>query len=214
MLVIVIVTIRVTLPYQREMASFLYSTCFGTRQQYHAIRFEAIIQNTTYEYVHHLLLIAFNGSDDCRQSCDERYDNPSQSTSSHSTLENEPAFCSYEVNYVYTWGPGIADQQLPDDVGFRFGASSGGYTSVIVQIHYNNVNGDEGAVDSSGIRVYYTEDMRPMDMGVIALGDPGVDLAGISVMEGKSFISFECPGSCTEDHFEVHLRASYEPGNV
>ena len=42
-----------------------------TRYQYHVIGFEAIVQNSTSKYVHHLVLTAFNGTDNCGQSCDE-----------------------------------------------------------------------------------------------------------------------------------------------
>jgi len=156
------------------------------------------------------VLLAYNGTDDCGQSCEEWYNNGSRSTTSSNSTDDAsdiPSYCFFDVNYIYTWAPGIADEQLPDNVGFRFGAASGGYTSVAVQTHYNNVDGDEGVIDSSGIRIYYTEDMRPMDMGVLALGDPGVNLEGKPIFEGKSTIAFECPGSCTEDNFEVRAWA-------
>ena len=159
------------------------------------------------------MLLAYNGTDDCGQSCEEWYNNHTWSTSSSNSTDDAPEippYCIYDDNYIYTWAPGIADEQLPDDIGFRFGAASGEYTSVAVQTHYNNVNGDEGVIDSSGIRIYYTDDMRPMDMGVLALGDPSVNLEGISIFEGKSTIAFECPGSCTEDNFEVRSHAFFD----
>ena len=97
------------------------------------------------------------------------------------------------------------NEQLPEDVGFRFGSGSGGYTSVEVQTHYNNPDGNEGIIDSSGVRIYYTEELRPMDMGVLALGDPFVGLSGIPLPDGKSSVMFECPGSCTDENFEVRV---------
>ncbi|CAN0228748.1 unnamed protein product, partial [Hapterophycus canaliculatus] len=72
-----------------------------------------------------------------------------------------------------------------------------------LQTHYNNPNGDVGMRDSSGVRVYYTEDLRPSDMGVIKLGDPRVTLDGTYLPDGKYGLSFNCPSSCTEDNFEA-----------
>ena len=165
-----------------------------------------MVQNSTSEYVHHLILTAFNGSDDRDQLCEEWYDNRSQPRTSYGTTGEDsetPPFYFYDFTYIYIWAPGIADEQLPDDVGCRFGSASGGYRSIHVEVHYFNVDGDEGVIDSSGVRVYYTDEFRPMDMGVLSLGDPGVLLIGEPIPEGKSSIAFECPGSCTEENFEV-----------
>lgn len=82
---------------------------------------------------------------------------------------------------------------------------SSGYTSVRIQTHYDNVDEDEGMVDSSAVRISYAKDMRPMDMGILALGDPNVLLGATHLIEGKSSIAFECLGSCTEEKFEVRL---------
>lgn len=58
------------------------------------------------------------------------------------------------------------------------------------------------------MRVYYTEDIRENDMGVITLGDPSVDLIGTKLPEGKSSVEFDCPGVCTETYFEVSMAQS------
>ncbi|CAM9780153.1 unnamed protein product, partial [Laminaria digitata] len=67
-----------------------------------------------------------------------------------------------------------------------------------LQTHYNNPDEIEGLVDDSGVRVYYTNELRPINMGVIQLGDPFVTLDGVAVPEGKSSFSFQCPSSCFE----------------
>lgn len=188
------------------------------------------MQNSTSKYVHHLVLIAFTDTDDCSetvsQACtdwteangarssdtNDGYNtdgiNSSSSTPSsysYGTYEGMeyPSFCVPGRADIFVWTPGAADYALPEDVGFRFGNASGGYTSVAVQTHYNNPDGDAGIVDNSGVRVYYTEELRSMDMGVIVVGDPDVSLKDQPVSEGNSFWSFECPSSCTEDNFEV-----------
>ena len=54
-----------------------------------------------------------------------------------------------------------------------------------------------GIVDSSGIEFYYTSQPRDMELGVLELGDPFVDLFGSSVGNGLTSHSFECPGECS-----------------
>ena len=75
-------------------------------------------------------------------------------------------------------------------------------------MHYNNPEFDEGVIDNSGVRVYYTEELRAMHAGLLQLGDPSVALAdpslGYDVLpDGKSLYSFSCPSSCSEQYFEV-----------
>ncbi|CAN0444040.1 unnamed protein product, partial [Hapterophycus canaliculatus] len=104
---------------------------------------------------------------------------------------------------IFAWAPGAANVELPTDVGFLFGNVSGGLKSLSLETHYNNPNGDEGMVDSSGVRVYYTEELRPINMGVMKLGDPNLALSGTSLPDGKVITSFSCPSSCTEENFEI-----------
>ncbi|CAN0322479.1 unnamed protein product [Ectocarpus fasciculatus] len=117
-----------------------------------------------------------------------------------------PSFCSNfdDLTFadIFLWAPGTSNLELPDDVGFLFGNESGGFNSLNIQTHYNNPDGVSGMNDSSGVRVYYTEELRPIQMGVLKLGDPHVDLAEQSLPDGKSSFSFGCPGTCTETNFE------------
>ena len=145
--------------------------------------------------MHHLVVTAYTGTTDCGLSCEEWLDSyfPSETSSadddssssssssftgsysssftdSYSFFEANnitiPDFCFFDFSDVYAWAPGASEMELPDDVGFLFGNASGGFTSVLVQTHYDNPNGDAGKVDSSGVRVYYTEELRPIEMGV------------------------------------------------
>ena len=92
---------------------------------------------------------------------------------------------------------------LPEDVGFLLGNDSGRFLSLAVEAHYDNPDKIEGIIDNSGVRVYYTEKLRSINMGVVQLGDPFVFLDGVALPEGKSSYSFQCPSSCFEEHFEV-----------
>ncbi|CAM9614565.1 unnamed protein product [Ectocarpus sp. 13 AM-2016] len=132
-----------------------------------------------------------------------------------------PYFCSNygEHSDIFGWAPGTGNLELPDDVGFLFGNESGGFNSLNIQTHYNNPDGVSGKNDSSGVRVYYTEELRPIQMGLMKLGDPFVALSDQPLPEGKSSFSFGCPGTCSETYFEddevtvfIHMLHMHENG--
>ncbi|CAM9945366.1 unnamed protein product [Scytosiphon promiscuus] len=133
---------------------------------------------------------------------------PSSFSSVSAMLENSnitaPSFCeNFNFADIYIWAPGSINLELPEDVGFLLGNSSSGFSSMSLQTHYNNPNGVAGVQDSSSVRVYYSEELRPMNMGVIRLGDPNVVLDQTPIPDGRSQVLFDCPGSCTEENFEV-----------
>ena len=130
--------------------------------------------------------------DHCGEACFK-----DDSTTSSSICDN------YNFADIFLWAPGSSNIALPDDVGFLLGNASGRFLSVALQTHYDNPDEVEGLIDDSGVRVYYTEELRPINMGVIQLGDPFIILDGVAVPAGKSSYSFQRPSSCFEEHFEV-----------
>ncbi|CAM9660109.1 unnamed protein product, partial [Ectocarpus sp. 13 AM-2016] len=177
--------------------------------EYHAIGFEGVLQDDTAEFVHHLVLTGFYGPPDCGNACfewmDEIFgDDGSSYSSSDMTNITLPWFCNdvEDAADIFIWAPGMHSLDLPADVGFLFGNESGGLNSLRVQVHYDNPDGVSGKNDSSGVRVYYTEELRPMNMGLVKLGDPQGALHPQPLPDGKSVYSFGCPGTCTETYFE------------
>jgi len=100
------------------------------------------------------------------------------------------------LDLVYGWGPGETSQPLPDDVGLTIGADS--YKSFRLEIHYNNPELKEGQVDSSGIRFYYSNQRRKLELGLVQIGDPTVYLENREIRAGLTEYWFDCPSSCTE----------------
>ncbi|KAJ1556293.1 hypothetical protein HK096_000855 [Nowakowskiella sp. JEL0078] len=74
--------------------------------------------------------------------------------------------------YMLAWAPGISTVDLPSEAGFPIGKDSVNW--VALQVHYNNPNLDAGVVDSSGMQITYTAQLRPNDMGVFTLGSTDV----------------------------------------
>lgn len=173
--------------------------------QFHIIGFEGVVQSDTAENVHHLVLRGYYGVPDCGVACTDWQDAVRAAAEANSTdVPAMPPICSQmDHANMYAWAPNVDGVALPEEAGFRFGNATGGFASVAVNTHYDNPGEVTGLVDNSGVRVYYTEELRPMDMGMIILGDPNATLRGEPIAGGKTSVSFGCPSSCTEEHFEV-----------
>eukprot|EP00903_Cladosiphon_okamuranus_P022592 g20787.t1 len=193
-----------------EVRTHYESTCvqaseLSGAEEFHIIGFEGVVQSDTAQYVHHLLLTAYYGVADCGVACFEWRNAVRAAVEVNSTdIPAMPPICSrMDFANIYAWAPNVDGVALPEEAGFLFGNATGGFVSVAVDIHYDNPNEVTGLVDNSGVRVYYTEELRPMDMGIITLGDPFLSLIGEPLPQGKSYVAFGCPSSCTEEHFEV-----------
>ena len=72
------------------------------------------------------------------------------------------------------WTPGGWSDQpndrwtTPPEAGFRMGRGSSVIT--VLQVHMDNPNAYAGETDSSGIRLYYTPELRPHDIGDVWSG--------------------------------------------
>lgn len=135
-----------------------------------AISFEPLVDNV--EHVHHFVLYA--SMEENNEDCDP------------DTI--------FEVAYV--WAPGDPPLTLPDDVGYALGGDSG-YRSFAIEIHYDNPSLKQGEMDSSGVRLYYSEEPRKYAAGVMIVGDSVVTLAGESIPRGLSNFNFKCGSECS-----------------
>lgn len=76
---------------------------------------------------------------------------------------------------LYAWGPGTQPYTLPKEAGFPMGepAEEGGGAETsrfIVQVHYSNIPHDDGETDASSIELCATDQLRPNDADLVALG--------------------------------------------
>eukprot|EP00299_Pterocystis_sp_00344_P016300 c8177_g1_i2.p1 GENE.c8177_g1_i2~~c8177_g1_i2.p1 ORF type:complete len:531 (+),score=129.00 c8177_g1_i2:35-1594(+) len=83
---------------------------------------------------------------------------------------------------------------LPSDVGFDLAQFKG----IMVEIHYNNPDGDDGVIDTSGIDIYYTSTARTHKAAIVQFGDPSVALRDEHLPAGLSSYTFSCPASSTK----------------
>jgi hypothetical protein len=141
-----------------------------TQDMLNMIGFEPVLSEGTEAYVHHAVV---RGSE--QGSCDDTNN-------------------FFEI--VSAWAPGEVPLTLPDNLGAPlFGAD--GFQAFQIVIHYNNPRLDQGVIDNSGIRLYWTSQPRDEQVGVLSVGDPIVSLVGQPVGDGYTLHQFDCPGSCS-----------------
>jgi len=105
---------------------------------------------------------------------------------------------SDSVDMVYIWAPGEPPLTMPENVGFNLGGPETlGYRSFTIEIHYDNPELKEGAIDSSGVKFYYSREPREYDAGFLILGDSTVALEGMTLPQGLSDYDFHCSADCS-----------------
>ncbi|XP_061602971.1 DBH-like monooxygenase protein 2 homolog [Cololabis saira] len=70
---------------------------------------------------------------------------------------------------VASWGVGRGVFELPENAGIPIGGEDSD-TFYRLEIHYNNPQKKAGILDSSGLRLYYTQQLRQHDVGILKAG--------------------------------------------
>ncbi|XP_019953089.2 DBH-like monooxygenase protein 2 homolog [Paralichthys olivaceus] len=105
------------------------------------------------DIVHHMLLYR------CPSSVTETYDN-------QCFVGDKGDIC---FGVVAAWGVGGGVYELPENVGIPVGGGDSD-TLYRLEIHYNNVHLEAGRTDNSGLRLYYTAQLREHDVGILMTG--------------------------------------------
>ncbi|KAK3764739.1 hypothetical protein RRG08_042048 [Elysia crispata] len=151
-------------------------------QDYHMVASEPIISNS--DVMHHMLLFG------CRDDNTHEISGPRECDMSGSDGD----VCT---DVIAIWSVGIPGTCLPDNLGFRFGASS--YKKVLLQLHWNNPGLQAGLIDSSGLRLYY----RPAVLGVSDLFTFWIGQNILDIPPGQTNVTFTgtCPSTCSSQIF-------------
>lgn len=142
-----------------------------TDKPYHMTRFEPIVDDPS--IVHHITLFAWPEGVD---------------------MEDKPWDCKSphpDSIIVYFWGVGMDPFEYPSEAGYRVGLNSD--IRLVMQVHYDNPLQLTNVIDSSGVRVRITSNLRKYDASTLRLGVP---LPLITIPTGES--DFEGPrGVCS-----------------
>jgi hypothetical protein len=138
-----------------------------------AIAFEPLIDALNEPYVHHIVVYA------CRKAI----------AAAPFECVTMPPACQSGI--IYAWGKGGNPFVLPPITGLEVGTSR---TWVAMQMHYNNPQDIQNLTDSSGVRIYRTNQIRATQTGLLIMGTTQINLtAGLPVVG----IAGECNTSVT-----------------
>ncbi|XP_072542242.1 DBH-like monooxygenase protein 2 homolog [Salminus brasiliensis] len=120
-------------------------------QKYHIYRIEPLIENV--DLVHHLLLYR----------CPQTVTSPTE----EACYTGEAQTQCFQT--VAAWGVGGGAFELPEVAGIPVGGDDGKILYRL-EVHYNNQDKTPGRVDNSGLRFYYTSQLRQYDAAVLMTG--------------------------------------------
>jgi hypothetical protein len=147
-----------------------------SQEKLNIIGWEPLVQLGNEPYVHHYVVSASN----------QPFCNLTEEARQTDFIEN-----------TYVWAPGEKGIAFPDFLGVPLFGDTG-FQAFEIQIHYNNPTLDQGVVDNSGVRFYWTSEPREQEIGILSVGDPLIGAFGQLVGTGLSMHQFECPGTCSE----------------
>mmetsp|Transcript_21640 Transcript_21640/g.38210 ORF Transcript_21640/g.38210 Transcript_21640/m.38210 type:complete len:611 (-) Transcript_21640:44-1876(-) len=165
----------------------------------HIVAIEPLIDNKP--YVHHFVLYVCNAPDEYFEN--HKVPLPCGKTDNEvGTQERVDRDGCRTINFA--WASGGEAIVLPPNAGFPVGENRSRY--YLLETHYDNPFKHENQVDSSGIRLHLTENLREHDAGILNIGDPFVTFDALPAGQ-ISERSAECSSECTAKMFS-------EPINV
>jgi len=161
----------------------------------HIIRLAPVLDQASEQYVHHMILYSCeNDSDEAGESYEHLQLIPE--------CASMPSGCS---SMKWPWAVGSEEIVLPDDVGLPLGE---GQRWLVLQTHYYNPYLDENVKDNSGVRAYYTTELRSQDAGVMQFNGGTDSWQRDDLPAGESNIAllpFVVPSSCTSSAWNDEL---------
>ncbi|XP_050389759.1 tyramine beta-hydroxylase isoform X2 [Patella vulgata] len=171
----------------RETNYFCMIFDIPSDRDYHLVATQPVIDNR--EVVHHVLAFGCNIADS-QQIPSSPY--PCAMLAHPNCLE-----------IIATWTLGSAGECANPDVGFRLGKT--GYKKVALQIHWNNPLLLSTLMDASGLRLYYTPNLRANDAGMLVVGQDFIQLNPQPVHSPPVQVTSVCAAKCTKEMFKTPI---------
>ncbi|GMI03346.1 hypothetical protein TrLO_g13982 [Triparma laevis f. longispina] len=154
--------------------------------KYHGLQFSPIISEENKAKVHHILLY----------QCPKMADDPTAASYEGRCWGDDVPLTVRRCNFgtvVAAWAIGGGPTIFPPAAGMPFGLGVEN-KHLLMEVHYDNFDGVDFN-DSSGLRMHYTPNLRPNDVGVMYTGAlPGID---IPPGEDSYELNARCPSHCT-----------------
>ena len=169
--------------------------------KHHMIAIEPLIQPGHESYVHHMVLYECHIPEDMMAEAEgassadwfERHVSQPGQPCYSPNMPAEWSFCL--ATNAWAWAVGSEGERLPDHTGMPLGEKFGGATYFMLETHYDNPAYHAPLIDSSGLRIRYTEQLREYDTGMLLLGSEVNFLQFIPPRQSL----FRSVGHCTAD---------------
>ncbi|KAL9987415.1 hypothetical protein ACROYT_G001716 [Oculina patagonica] len=162
------------------------------KAKHHITKFEPYIQKGNEGLVHHLVIYECHNRG---QFNDSVHYGPGFDCHDYA---NMPFGECYFYSIVGVWAVGAQAFYYPPNVGYVIG-SADSPNSYMLEIHYDNPKEIEGRKDSSGLRFFYTPNLRKYDAGVLPVGESSLPYMVIPPKQ-KSWITYGfCPKECSQE---------------
>ncbi|KAL9974731.1 hypothetical protein ACROYT_G011810 [Oculina patagonica] len=166
------------------------------QKRHDIIKIEPILQEESVGVVHHMML--YECKNDLPKS-DLNYQGKLNSADMPPSVKE-----CIGPSIIAGWAIGGQPFYYPEDAGFSIGEHNSPKFAVL-EVHYNNVKLKPGIIDSSGLRFYYTSQLRKYQAALLTV-------AALSLVIPPNQDSWETDGYCVEECTAKGLKDSTLPG--
>jgi dopamine beta-monooxygenase len=157
------------------------------KQPHHIIRFDGIVSPQSDGIVHHMELF----------HCDIDPNIIIPPFNERCTSEEKPMMLRPCRRVIGAWALGATNFTYPKEAGGLIGGPESP-RFLVLEVHFNNPYLKKNIIDQSGIRLYYTPDLRKSDAGIMEVGLEYTPKNSIPPETNEFRISGYCASECTE----------------
>ncbi|XP_014227450.1 MOXD1 homolog 1 [Trichogramma pretiosum] len=162
-------------------------------RKHHMIGFTPLVQKSNEKYVHHVLLYECSSQNSILAE-------HARIAGAHCYSPTMPKEWDTCLQPVLTWIRGSQGEWLPRHVGLPI-AEHLENSYYMLEVHYSNRDGRR-VVDSSGVRLYLTPDLRPMEAGILVAGVAVSPMHMVPPQQREYATAGYCTPQCTEKMFD------------
>nr|XP_039261995.1 DBH-like monooxygenase protein 1 homolog [Styela clava]XP_039261997.1 DBH-like monooxygenase protein 1 homolog [Styela clava] len=151
---------------------------------HHVIGFDIVITPGNEKNVHHLVVFL----------CEDFRDQSKLGKDVECFSEMNPFWAGCSKMFA-GWAVGMSNFRFPIEAGYPIGGKDGP-KYVLLETHYDNPDLEPDIIDSSGVRFYYTENLRKYDAGLLTISQ---SIQGIFVPPNAE--RFRINGYCSNECF-------------
>ena len=164
-------------------------------EKHHMVALRPLIQKGNEAYVHHMVLYECHVSDS--KTWFENHVGSSGAACYSPNMPPEWTFCL--ATNAWAWAVGSEGETLPDHAGMPLGEKYGGADYFMLETHYDNPDVHQNIIDSSGLQIFYTRNLRQYDTAMLLLGSEVNFLHMIPPQQEMYKTIGRCTSECTQN---------------